>query len=57
MKTIVITSDKGGVGKSTLAALIIEWLNFNNILVNLVDADPIQTTRTCSDNCALDNPE
>lgn len=46
MKTIVITSDKGGVGKSTLAALIIEWLNFNNILVDLVDADPIQTTRT-----------
>ena len=54
MKTIVITSDKGGVGKSTLAALIIEWLNFNNILVDLVDADPIQTTRTWSDNCASD---
>ena len=45
MKTIVITSDKGGVEKSTLAALIIEWLNFNNVLVDLVDADPIQTTR------------
>ena len=55
MKTIVITSDKGGVGKSTLAALIIEWLNFNNILVDLVDADPIQTTRTWSDNCASDS--
>jgi len=55
MKTIVITSDKGGVGKSTLAALIIEWLNFNNILVDLVDADPIQTTRTWSDNCASDD--
>jgi cellulose biosynthesis protein BcsQ len=55
MKTIVITSDKGGVGKSTLAALIIEWLNFNNVLVDLVDADPIQTTRTWSDNCASDN--
>ena len=54
MKTIVITSDKGGVGKSTLAALIIEWLNFNNISVDLVDADPIQTTRTWSDNCASD---
>jgi hypothetical protein len=54
MKTIVITSDKGGVGKSTLAALIIEWLNFNNVLVDLVDADPIQTTRTWSDNCASD---
>ena len=54
MKTIVITSDKGGVGKSTLAALIIEWLKFNNISVDLVDADPIQTTRTWSDNCASD---
>ncbi|MCA9749688.1 MAG: ParA family protein [Romboutsia sp.] len=54
MKTIVITSDKGGVGKTTLAALIIEWLNFNNISVDLVDADPIQTTRTWSDNCASD---
>lgn len=54
MKTIVITSDKGGVGKSTLAALIVEWLNFSNIPVNLVDADPIQTTRTWADNCAAD---
>ena len=54
MKTIVITSDKGGVEKSTWAALIIEWLNFNNVLVDLVDADPIQTTRIWSDNCASD---
>lgn len=54
MKTIVITSDKGGVGKSTLAALVIEWLNFNNIPVDLVDADPIQTTRTWADNCTAD---
>lgn len=54
MKTIVITSDKGGVGKSTLAALVIEWLNFNNAPVDLVDADPIQTTRTWADNCAAD---
>ncbi|MCC8417265.1 MAG: ParA family protein [Rickettsia endosymbiont of Bryobia graminum] len=54
MKTIVITSDKGGVGKSTLAALMIEWLNFNNITVNLIDADPIQCTRTWVNNCTLD---
>jgi len=54
MKNIVIASDKGGVGKSTLAALIIEWMNFNNIPVDLVDADPIQTTRTWADNCAAD---
>src|SRR5690349_2824036 len=54
MKNIVITSDKGGVGKSTLSALIVEWLHFNNIPVNLVDADPIQTTRTWADNCAAD---
>lgn len=54
MKNIVIASDKGGVGKSTLAALIIEWMNFNNIPVDLLDADPIQTTRTWVDNCASD---
>jgi cellulose biosynthesis protein BcsQ len=57
MKTIVITSDKGGVGKSTSAALIIEWLNFNNIPVDLIDADPIQTTRTWANNCSLDGRE
>lgn len=54
MKNIVVASDKGGVGKSTLVALIIECLNFNNIPVDLVDADPIQTTRTWADNCAAD---
>lgn len=54
MKTIVITSDKGGVGKSTIAALIIEWLNFNCIKVNLIDADPIQSTRTWANNCKSD---
>nr|WP_012477939.1 ParA family protein [Rickettsia monacensis]ABQ85886.1 ParA-like protein [Rickettsia monacensis] len=54
MKTIVITSDKGGVGKSTIAALIIEWLNFNGIKVNLIDADPIQSTRTWVNNCKSD---
>jgi hypothetical protein len=35
-------------------ALTIEWLDFNNNSVDLVDADTIQTTRTWSDNCAYD---
>jgi cellulose biosynthesis protein BcsQ len=63
-KIITIASDKGGVGKSTLAALIIEYLNFNNISVGLVDADPIVTSTIWVNNCLengrnvlSDNPE
>jgi chromosome partitioning protein len=48
---ITITSDKGGVGKSTLAALIVEYLNFKNVPVGLVDADPIATSKIWVDNC------
>lgn len=54
MKNIVITSDKGGVGKSTITALIVEWLNFTQSCVSLIDADPIQTSRTWLDNCLAD---
>jgi cellulose biosynthesis protein BcsQ len=53
-KIITIASDKGGVGKSTLAALIVEYLNFKNIAVSLEDADPIRTSQTWVDNCLED---
>lgn len=38
-KIILIASGKGGVGKSTVAALIAEQLNFEGFRVGLVDAD------------------
>lgn len=55
IKTLTIASDKGGVGKSTLAALIIEYLNFKNIPINLKDADPIQTSQRWVNNCLKDS--
>src|SRR5262249_46095652 len=42
-RLIVLTGDKGGVGKSTLAALLTEWLLSQGKQVNLIDADPNQT--------------
>jgi len=44
MKTIVITNDKGGTGKSTIAALLTEYLNHQKQKVQLIDTDPLQTT-------------
>lgn len=54
MKRIVITGEKGGIGKSTLAALITEYLNFLNKKVNVIDADPLQVTQTYL-NCCFKN--
>lgn len=48
---IVLTGDKGGVGKSTLAALVTEWLVSRGIPVRVVDADPNQTLKTWVDKC------
>ena len=48
---IAFTGDKGGVGKSTLAILLAEWLTKQGIRVNIVDADPNQTAQTCVDKC------
>ena len=48
---IAFTGDKGGVGKSTLAILLAEWLTKKGIRVNIVDADPNQTAQTCVDKC------
>lgn len=48
---IVLTGDKGGVGKSTVAALVAEWLIAHGNSVKLVDADPNQTLQTWVDKC------
>lgn len=51
MKTITFANGKGGVGKSTLATLLIEYLNHKEIPVELTDTDPNQTTQTWANNC------
>lgn len=51
LKTIVFANGKGGVGKSTLAALLVEYLSDQEIAVDLTDADPNQTTQTWLHYC------
>ncbi len=48
---IALTGDKGGVGKSTIAILLAEWLVKQGHHVTLIDADPNQTSQTCVDKC------
>ena len=48
---IVFTGDKGGVGKSTLAVLMTEWLLSQDKKVHLVDADPNQTSKIWTEKC------
>ncbi|MEO1669903.1 MAG: ParA family protein [Cyanobacteria bacterium J06631_2] len=49
---IAVTGDKGGVGKSTIAALIAEWLLHQGRSIQIIDTDPNQTTQTWVDKCA-----
>ena len=49
---IAVTGDKGGVGKSTLAALLAEWLLHQGRSVHIIDTDPNQSTKTWVDKCA-----
>src|SRR4030081_1755705 len=48
---IALTGDKGGVGKSTIAVLLAEWLVMKGHAVTVIDADPNQTAHTCLDKC------
>lgn len=48
---IAVTGDKGGVGKSTIAALFVEWLTHQERSVHVIDADPNQSTKTWLDKC------
>ena len=49
---IAVTGDKGGVGKSTIAALLAEWLLHQRRAVHIIDTDPNQSTQTRVDKCA-----
>jgi len=55
MLKIAITNEKGGTGKSTIACLLVEYLNHLNKKVQLTDTDPIQTSQTWANNCQLEN--
>jgi cellulose biosynthesis protein BcsQ len=46
MLKIAITNEKGGTGKSTIACLLVEYLNHLKKKVQLIDTDPIQTSQT-----------
>jgi cellulose biosynthesis protein BcsQ len=46
MIKIAITNEKGDTGKSTIACLLVEYINHSKKKVQLVDTDPIQTSQT-----------
>jgi MinD-like ATPase involved in chromosome partitioning or flagellar assembly len=48
---IVITGNKGGTGKTTIAALLAEYLIYQKKKVNLIDADPNQAFQSWINNC------
>ena len=49
---IVITGNKGGTGKTTIAALLAEYLNYQNKKVQLIDTDPNQALQAWINNCS-----
>ncbi|MEM7495685.1 MAG: ParA family protein [Myxococcota bacterium] len=51
MIIIVLASLKGGVGKSLVAILLVEWCNHMGIPVDIIDTDPGQTLRTWAGDC------
>lgn len=65
MKRIALTGDKGGVGKSTISALLVQWFLYKDFSINVLDADPNRTISTwiekCKssgfDFCTINNPE
>ena len=65
MKTVAITGDKGGVGKSTITALLSQWFLYQGYKVNIIDADPNRTISTWIEKCkhqgyewcVTDNPD
>src|SRR3954453_1235572 len=52
---IVITRNKGGTGKTTITALLAEYLTYQKKKVNLIDTDPNQALQTWTNNCQQEN--
>src|SRR3954467_9726745 len=52
---IVITGNKGGTGKTTITALLAEYLTYQKKKVNLIDTDPNQALQFWIDNCQQEN--
>jgi cellulose biosynthesis protein BcsQ len=52
---IVITGNKGGTGKTTITALLVEYLLHQKKKVNLIDTDPNQALQTWINNCQQEN--
>src|SRR5437870_4269316 len=52
---IVITGNKGGTGKTTIAALLAEYLIYQKRKVNLIDTDPNQAFNVWISNCQQEN--
>ena len=50
-KKVVLANTKGGVGKSTMAALLVEWLNHEKISVEIFDGDPNQSLQMWASYC------
>jgi hypothetical protein len=48
---IVTTGDKGGVGKTTIAILVAEWMLAHGQTVTLIDADLNRSLQTWVDKC------
>jgi len=52
---IVITGNKGGTGKTTITALLAEYLTYQKKKINLTDTDPNQALQTWINNCQQEN--
>jgi uridine kinase len=51
IKTIIITGEKGGTGKSTVSSLLIEYIDHKQKGFILIDLDPLKIISKYYSNC------